>query len=84
MVCIFLNVMCEEFWDIIRQNQIRTFIGEQKETCLANPVPVVVVKTPFWCQTFPVQSLSHCHHMGCPKILKSKVYPGFHPGIENT
>lgn len=46
-------------------------------TCLANPVSVVVVKTAFWCQTFPVQSLPYCHHMGRSKILKLKIYSGF-------
>ena len=37
-------------------------------------MPVVVVKTPLSFKTFPVQSLPHCHHVGCAKILKLNIY----------
>ena len=42
---------------------------------------VVVVKTAFWCQTFPVQSLPYCHHMGRSEILELKIYSGFQKSL---
>ena len=64
--------------DKINQNSyLREKPTELYGTCLANSVLVVVVKTPFWCQTFSVQCFPNCHHMGCSKILKCNIYSLF-------